>query len=185
MCFRGHTCYQLFEHICQKASKKTWLLLERLHQYHNMSVASILVVSLHHNLGTINQIRCHMQGNNPWHQKGGGGGSSGHEQTNCPITGPEFVETVRVLPSVSLPTLCSPTLFLSICTPPPHLSTISRDYTYSQWLLYWWPDNFLDIDPLEVDSFHSPSLLGPEWHCTSCRCIRTGPCDTMAPSTIT
>jgi hypothetical protein len=36
---------------------------------------------------------------------------------------------VRGHPSISLPPLSSPTLPLLICIPPPHLCTISRDYT--------------------------------------------------------
>jgi hypothetical protein len=38
---------------------------------------------------------------------------------------------VRGHPSVSLPPLSSPTIPLFICTPSPHLCTISRDYTQS------------------------------------------------------
>jgi hypothetical protein len=92
---------------------------------------------------------------------------------------------VRGHPSISLPPLSSTTLPLFICTSSPHLCTISRDYTYSRRLLYRQPDDFLDVDPPEVDNFCPPSLLRPEWHCTSHGCIGTGPCDTTAPSTIT
>jgi hypothetical protein len=87
--------------------------------------------------------------------------------------------------SISLPLLSSTTLPCFICIPSPYLYIISRDYTYSRWLLHQWPDDFLDVDPPEVNNFHPPSPLGHEWHCTSCGCIRTGPCDTTAPSAIT
>jgi hypothetical protein len=54
------------------------------------------------------------------------------------------------------------------------------------WCLdYQQPDDFLDVDSLEVDDSRSPSLLRLEWHRTSCRRIRTGSCDTTVPSTIT
>jgi hypothetical protein len=46
-------------------------------------------------------------------------------------------------------------------------------------------DDFLDVDSSEVNDFHPLSSLGPEQHWTSCGRIRTGPCDTMVPSTIT
>jgi hypothetical protein len=94
------------------------------------------------------------------------------------------LEPVRGHLSVSLPPLSSPTLPLFICTPSPHLCTISRDYTQSQRLLYRRPDDFLDVDSPEVDDFHPPSSLRPEWHRTSCGHIRTDPHDTMAPSAI-
>jgi hypothetical protein len=48
-----------------------------------------------------------------------------------------------------------------------------------------WSNNFLDVDSLKVINFQPPPSLIPEWHRTSLRCIRTGPHDTMAPSTIT
>jgi hypothetical protein len=92
--------------------------------------------------------------------------------------------TVRGHPSVSLPPLSSTTLPLFICTPSHYLCTISRDYTYSRRLLHRWPDNFLNVDPLEVDDFRPPSPLGPEHHRTSCGCIGTGLRDTTAPSAI-
>jgi hypothetical protein len=88
-------------------------------------------------------------------------------------------------PSVSLPPLSSPTLPLFICTPSPHLCTISRDYTQSRRLPDRRPDDFLDADSLEVDDFRPPSSLRPERHRTSCGRIRTGLRDTMALSTIT
>jgi hypothetical protein len=44
----------------------------------------------------------------------------------------EHTQLVRGHLSVSLPPLSSPTLPLFICTSSPHLSTISRDYTYSR-----------------------------------------------------
>jgi hypothetical protein len=74
---------------------------------------------------------------------------------------------------------------LFIYTPYPHLCTIPRDYTQSQWLPHWRPDDFPDVDSPEVDNSHSPSSLGPEWHQTSRRRIGTGPRDAMAPSAIT
>jgi hypothetical protein len=92
---------------------------------------------------------------------------------------------VRGHPSISLPLLSSPTLPLFICTPSPHLCTISRDYTQSQQLPHQWPNNFPDVDSPEADNFHPPSSLGPEQHWMSRRRIRTGPHDTMAPSAIT
>jgi hypothetical protein len=82
---------------------------------------------------------------------------------------------VRGHPSVSLPPLSSTTLPLFICTPSHYLCTISRDYTYSRRLLHQWPDDFLNVDPPEVDDFRPPSLLRPERHRTSRGRIRTGP----------
>jgi hypothetical protein len=93
--------------------------------------------------------------------------------------------TVRGYPSISLPPLSSPTLPLFICTPSPHLCTISRDYTQSQRLPHWRPDDFPDVNSLEVDDFCPPSSLGPECHQMSCGCIGTGPRDTMVPSAMT
>jgi hypothetical protein len=61
--------------------------------------------------------------------------------------------------------------------PPPHLCTISRDYTQS--------NDFLEVDSPEVIEFHSPLSLKPEWYQTSCGCIRTDPRDATAPSAIT
>jgi hypothetical protein len=87
---------------------------------------------------------------------------------------------VRGHPSVS-----STTLPLFICTPSHYLCTVSRDYTYSRRLLHRWPDDFLNVNPPEVNDFHPPSPLGPECHHTSCRHIGTGPRDTTAPSAIT
>jgi hypothetical protein len=46
-----------------------------------------------------------------------------------------LLTSVRGHPSVSLLPLSSPTFYLCICIPPPHLCTISKDHTYSQRLL--------------------------------------------------
>jgi hypothetical protein len=95
------------------------------------------------------------------------------------------VASVRGHPSVFLLPLSSPTLPLFICTLSPHLCIISRDYTQR-------PTTFALIvrQPcrsrlLDVVDFPTPYLLIPLPHRTSLRRIGTGPCDTMAPSTIT
>jgi hypothetical protein len=46
-----------------------------------------------------------------------------------------LVVCVKGHPSVSLLPLSSPTLYLFICIPPPHLCTIFKDHTYSRQLL--------------------------------------------------
>jgi hypothetical protein len=45
-----------------------------------------------------------------------------------------YREDVRGHPSISLPILSSTTLPLFICTPHPHLCTISKEHTYNRWL---------------------------------------------------
>jgi hypothetical protein len=104
---------------------------------------------------------------------------------NADKTDEEVQDTVRGHPSVSLLPLSSPTLPLFICTPFPHLCTISRDYTQSQRLPHQWPDDFHTNSPTKVNDFHPPSLLGPEWHRTSHGHIGTGLHDTTAPPAIT
>jgi hypothetical protein len=83
---------------------------------------------------------------------------------------------VRGHPSVSLPTLSSPTLPLFICISP-HTSVLSPGTTPKA-------DDFLDVDSMKVVDFQSPPSLIPEWHQTSLGHIGTDPHDTTAPSAI-
>jgi hypothetical protein len=48
-----------------------------------------------------------------------------------------------------------------------------------------WSEDFLDVDSPEVNDFCFSPSLGPEQHQMSHGCLRTSPCDTMAPSAIT
>jgi hypothetical protein len=66
-------------------------------------------------------------------------------------------QSVRGHPSVSLLPLFSPTFYLCICIPPPHLCTISKDRTYNQRplgpMVRWIPRSQL------TDSWRLPASL--------------------------